>query len=104
VRDLFAIRYGVTTYNSAERYAAGDYINQNPEPDGLAQWVARDRPLENTDLVAWYTVGVHHIPRPEDWPVMPVAYAGFMLKPAGFFERNPAMDVPPPKPRQHCCD
>jgi primary-amine oxidase len=64
----------------------------------------RDRALENTDLVAWYTVGVHHIPRPEDWPVMPVAYAGFMLKPAGFFDRNPSMDVPPPKPREHCCE
>ncbi len=94
----------VTAYNPAERYAAGDYINQNPAPDGLEQWVIRDRSLENRDLVAWYTVGVHHIPRPEDWPVMPVTYAGFMLKPAGFFEQNPAMDVPPPNQRQHCCD
>ena len=42
--------------------------------------------------------GVHHIPRPEDWPVMPVSYAGFMLKPSGFFEQNPAMDVAPPQP------
>ena len=94
----------VTAYNPAERYAAGDYINQNPAPDGLEQWSMRDRSLENTDLVAWYTVGVHHIPRPEDWPVMPVTYAGFMLKPAGFFDQNPAMDVPPPNARQHCCD
>ncbi len=94
----------VTGYNPAERYAAGDYINQNPAPEGLAQWIMRDRPLENTDLVAWYTVGVHHIPRPEDWPVMPVAYAGFMLKPAGFFEQNPAMDVAPPKAHHQCCD
>jgi primary-amine oxidase len=94
----------VTAYDPAERYAAGDYINQNPAPDGLAQWIKRGRSLDNTDLVAWYTVGVHHLPRPEDWPVMPVAYAGFMLKPAGFFKQNPAMDVPPPKPRSHCCD
>jgi len=93
----------VTAYNPAERYAAGDYINQNPAPDGVAQWISRDHSLENTDLVAWYTVGVHHLPRPEDWPVMPVAYAGFMLKPSGFFNQNPAMDVPPPKPLP-CCD
>ena len=26
---------------------------------------------------------------------MPVAYLGFMLKPVGFFDRNPALDVPP---------
>jgi primary-amine oxidase len=94
----------VTAYDPSERYAAGDYINQNPAPDGLAQWIKRGRSLDNTDLVTWYTVGVHHIPRPEDWPVMPVAYAGFMLKPAGFFKQNPAMDVPPPKPGPHCCD
>jgi primary-amine oxidase len=26
---------------------------------------------------------------------MPVARAGFRLEPAGFFDRNPALDVPP---------
>ncbi len=44
----------------------------------------------------WYTFGAHHVVRPEDWPVMPVATIGFMLKPAGFFDRNPALDVPAP--------
>jgi primary-amine oxidase len=43
---------------------------------------------------------VNHIARPEDWPVMPVEYAGFWLKPDGFFDRNPALDVPPPS--SHC--
>jgi primary-amine oxidase len=94
----------VTAYDPAQRYASGDYINQNPAPDGLEQWIKRDRPLANTDVVAWYSFGVHHIPRPEDWPVMPVAYAGFMLKPSGFFEQNPAMDVAPPRPRHQCCE
>ncbi len=94
----------ITAYDPAQRYASGDYINQNPAPDGLDQWIKRDRPLENTDLVAWYSFGVHHIPRPEDWPVMPVAYAGFMLKPSGFFDQNPAMDVAPSEPHHKCCD
>jgi primary-amine oxidase len=31
----------------------------------------------------------------EDWPVMPVASIGFQLKPEGFFEQSPAMDLPP---------
>lgn len=95
----------ITGYDPAQRYASGDYINQNAAPDGLDQWIKRDLPLENTDLVAWYSFGVHHIPRPEDWPVMPVAYAGFMLKPSGFFDQNPAMDVAPSKPHHNkCCD
>jgi primary-amine oxidase len=92
----------VTAYDPAHRHAAGDYINQNPAPNGIDQWIQRDRPLENADLVLWYSFGVHHIPRPEDWPVMPVVYAGFMLKPSGFFDQNPAMDVPPPVAKDHC--
>jgi primary-amine oxidase len=27
--------------------------------------------------------------------VMPVEYTGFTLMPFGFFDRNPALDVPP---------
>jgi primary-amine oxidase len=61
-----------------------------------------DRSLEGTDTVVWYTFGHHHVPRPEDWPVMPVAAIGFSLRPCGFFDRNPALDVPPPEPRGHC--
>jgi len=46
--------------------------------------------------VLWHTIGVLHLPRPEDFPVMPVEYVGFMLKPVGFFERNPTLDLAPP--------
>ena len=41
----------------------------------------------------WHTFGLTHFPRPEDWPVMPVDYAGFKLKPVGFFDRKPALNV-----------
>lgn len=92
-----------TAYEPGAFYASGDYINQNPEPYGLHRWVERDANLENTDLVVCYNVGTHHIPRPEEWPVMPVAHAGFMLKPSGFFAQNPAIDLPPPKQRHSCC-
>lgn len=85
----------VTPYQADERYAAGDYPNQHPGGEGLPKWTQGDRSIENTDVVVWYTFGHHHIPRPEDWPVMPVAYSGFTLKPVGFFTANPAMDVPP---------
>lgn len=87
-------QFWVTPYRREERYAAGDYINQNPGGEGLAKWTLADRSVEDTDVVVWYTLGVTHIPRPEDWPVMPVHRAGFQLMPAGFFSRNPALDVP----------
>jgi primary-amine oxidase len=91
----------VTPYRREERYPAGEYPNQHEGGDGLPRWTAADRPLENEDVVLWYTFGAHHIPRLEDWPVMPVAYCGFHLRPVGFFDRNPALDVPPPHPT-HC--
>ena len=92
----------VTRYDPRERYAAGDYPNQHPGGGGLPGYVRDDAPLENTDVVVWYTFGAHHVVRPEDWPVMPVTYIGFSLKPVGFFDRNPALDVPRPTPHATC--
>lgn len=95
-RAVFATKHlWVTKYDPTERYAAGDYPNQHPGGDGLPKWTAADRDIENTDVVLWYTLGAHHLPRPEDWPVMPVANFGFMLKPVGFFDANPGLDIPP---------
>ena len=90
----------VTAYDPAERFAAGDYPNQNPGGDGLPRYAAADRPLEGTDVVLWYTFGAHHVVRPEDWPVMPVSQVGFKLKPTGFFDGNPALDMP--RSDAHC--
>ena len=88
----------VTPYDPAERYPAGEYPYQHPGGDGLPAWVQADRAVAGTDVVVWYTMNHHHVPRPEDWPVMPVARIGFHLKPQGFFDRNPALDVPPTAP------
>jgi primary-amine oxidase len=98
-RAEFATRHvWVTAYDASERYAAGEYPNQAQRLDGLAQFSAANRPLENTDIVVWYSFGTLHVPRPEDWPVMPVTTIGFSLRPYGFFDRNPALDVPPSHP------
>jgi len=95
----------VTPYHPEERYPTGNYPNQHHGGEGLPAWTQANRSIENTDIVLWYTMNAHHIPRPEDWPVMPVAYIGFMLKPVGFFDRNPALDVPPPASQHdHCSE
>jgi primary-amine oxidase len=104
-RAAFMTRHlWVTRHDPRERYAAGEYPNQHPGGAGLPAYVRDDAPLENTDVVLWYTFGAHHIVRPEDWPVMPVTTIGFMLKPAGFFDRNPALDVPRPTAHGTCCN
>lgn len=104
-RGGFATRQlWATPYEASERYAAGEYITQNGGPDGLVAYTAGDRSLTDSDLVLWYTVGAHHTARPEDWPVMPVATVGFHLKPFGFFDGNPMLDLPPSAPRHGAGD
>lgn len=84
----------VTPYSPTELYAAGDYPSNSVAGEGLPQWTAANRSVANTDVVAWLTLGFHHVPRPEDWPVMPVAWHSFRLVPVGFFARSPAIDIP----------
>ena len=79
----------VTAYDRGELYAAGDYPNQSRGGDGLPAYVAQRRPVENADLVLWYTMGFHHLPRPEEWPVLPVIWHRLALVPYAFFDRNP---------------
>ena len=84
-----------TPLAEGERFGAGEFVNQShPGMDGLGRWTTQNRSIENRDLVLWYTMGITHIPRPEDWPVMPVHRAGFQLQPIGFFNANPALDLP----------
>jgi primary-amine oxidase len=95
-RAAFATRHlWVTRYHPDERYSAGDLVNQHAGGAGLPAYAAADRGLDGEDIVVWHTFGLTHAPRLEDWPIMPVDRAGFTLKPAGFFDRNPTLDVPP---------
>jgi primary-amine oxidase len=86
----------VTPESAVERWPAGEFVNQSAVDHGLSEWVQAGRSVRDTDLVLWYVFGIHHITRPEDWPVMPADIVSFWLKPSGFFDRNPALDVPAP--------
>jgi primary-amine oxidase len=87
-------QFWVTPYDPAQRYAAGTYPTSSKGTDGLAVWTQANRPIENTDLVGWYTLGFHHVPRVEDWPVMPTMWHHFQIRPFNFFATNPALDLP----------
>ncbi len=84
----------VTPYDPTERYASGVYVMGSKGEDSLPNWVKQNRNIMNTDIVAWYTVGFHHVPRPEDWPQMPVMWHTFSLSPFQFLPKNPTMDLP----------
>ena len=88
----------VTRFAEDERFPAGDFVNQSVGSPGLPEYIRADRPIDGEDLVVWHSFGLTHFPRVEDWPIMPVDHTGFTLKPNGFFDRNPALDVPPSEP------
>jgi primary-amine oxidase len=84
----------VTPYRADERYAAGMYPTLSEPGEGLPRWTAENRRIEQTDIVLWYTAGMHHVVRAEDWPVMPVVWNAFELRPFDFFGANPALRAP----------
>ncbi|MBS1693515.1 MAG: primary-amine oxidase [Actinobacteria bacterium] len=88
----------VTPNHPDERWPAGEFVNQSSGDTGLGTWTKANRSIDNTDVVLWYVFGIHHITRPEDWPIMPVDIVSFWLKPFGFFDRNPSLDVAPTPP------
>jgi len=88
----------VTRFAEGERYPTGDFVNQHSGGAGLPSYIAADRDIDGEDIVLWHTFGLTHFPRVEDWPIMPVDTVGFKLRPDGFFDRSPVLDVPASAP------
>ena len=61
-------------------------------PGPRERWPGRmdagQRNIANTDIVGW-ALGFHHVTRAEDWPVMPVMWHEFTIRPFHFFQKNP---------------
>ena len=103
-RAAFATKHlFVTKYDPTERYAAGDFVTNSPGGQGIPDFISGDAPLVGKDLVLWHTFGLTHFPRVEDWPIMPMDYAKFSLRPYNFFDKNPTLNVPPPMAVQDDC-
>jgi primary-amine oxidase len=84
----------VTPYEPEELFASGVFPTASKGSDGLAVWTKKNRSIENADIVAWYTMGFHHVPRAEDYPVMPVMWHDVLIRPYDFYPANPALDLP----------
>jgi primary-amine oxidase len=92
----------VTKYRDGDLWAGGKWTNQSlHEVDGVHDMAQRKENVRDEDLVMWVTFGMTHNPRVEDFPVMPVEVQSVSLKPADFFEKNPALDVPPSSQRSN---
>ena len=85
----------VTSHSDDELYAGGKYTNQSRGGTGVRSWANRKDDVLDKDPVVWVQFGINHVPRIEDFPVMPCEILKVSLKPVNFFERNPAIDVQP---------
>lgn len=85
----------VTKYHDRQLFPAGDYTNQSLGGTGIKSWNRQPEPVVNDDIVIWHTFGFNHIPRVEDFPIMPAEIAQMHLKPFNFCNYNPTNDVPP---------
>ncbi len=83
----------ITRYDPDQRFAAGETPNQHPGEPGLPEFQKDNQSIVNTDLVLWLTIGHHHVTATEDFPVLSMEPMSFRLKPANFFDRNPALDL-----------
>ncbi|KAI9323500.1 copper amine oxidase [Dichotomocladium elegans] len=96
-RAIFATKtLWVTPYDAEQQFPGGFYCYQSDPNDhlGIPQWIKEPKDVRNKDIVCWLTFGLTHIPRVEDFPIMPVETVGWMLKPANFFKGNPGIDIP----------
>lgn len=92
----------VSAFDPDELYPCGEFMNYSDGTGDIKEFVDRDRPIENADIVLWHVFGLHHSVRPEDFPVQPCITAGFKLMPFGFFDGNPAINLSPEKNVASC--
>jgi primary-amine oxidase len=85
----------VVKHKDGELYAGGLYTNQSRGGTGVRSWAERNDNVKDTDLVLYVQAGINHIPRVEDFPIMPIEEIKIRMKPVNFFNKNPALDVPP---------
>jgi primary-amine oxidase len=85
--------FWATKYHPDELYAAGKYPNQAPDnsQDNLFHYAADNENIYAEDVVLWYSLGFTHVPKPEDYPIMPAARIAVNFAPHGFFTRSPSL-------------
>lgn len=78
---------------TGEQFPAGEFPTQSMTPSGVTEWTKKDESLVQKQLVLWHSFGIVHLPRTEDFPIMPCESTGFIFKPDCFSDGNPGLDV-----------
>ncbi|KAF4219059.1 hypothetical protein CNMCM5878_003914 [Aspergillus fumigatiaffinis] len=84
----------VVRFKDFRLYPAGNYVCQSTGEahqsgnETLESWVSDAEPA---DIVCYVQFGLTHIPRTEDFPIMPVEPVSVTLRAANFFQSSPAI-------------
>jgi Cu2+-containing amine oxidase len=87
---------------AATQYKPSETVNSSPynqvylsKPVVAFETFLNAEPARKTDLVAWVSAGLFHIPMAEDAPVTPTTAnpIGFSLIPYNWADENPATDM-----------
>jgi hypothetical protein len=88
--------FAATTHKPRETSSSSIY-NQGMLANPAMQFdsMINGEPLRNTDVVAWVSAGLFHIPTAEDAPVTPTTgnHIGFSLIPFNWGDENHATDM-----------
>jgi primary-amine oxidase len=84
----------VTPYRERQLYAAGAYPNgAGPNDADTLDHYADGDSIYGEDIVVWYSLGMTHFPRVEDYPIMSSDRLAVTFRPDGFFPRNRALPL-----------
>jgi primary-amine oxidase len=85
--------FHVTRYKSCERF-----IQSNPTTGGCGSDISdfvNGQSISPADIVLWYRLNYHHLPRSEDEPSLPAHWDGFTIVPRDWTSTNPISKVLP---------
>ncbi len=77
----------VTAFNSCERF-----VRANPTTGGCGNDITdfvNGQAIYPADIVLWYRINYHHLPRSEDEPSLPIHWDGFSIVPRDWTSTNP---------------
>jgi primary-amine oxidase len=77
----------VTRYNPREFPFSS--VDPRAFKDALPSYLKDEQSVNGEDLVVWYAMHVHHIPRTEEYPAMPIEWASFQIVPRDFLDASP---------------
>jgi primary-amine oxidase len=79
-------------FAQAELWVTRHHPEEHPKENRVLSAILprylNDEPIVGQNVVLWYVLHLHHLPRTEDWPGMRIEWASFTLRPRDFLDAS----------------